>query len=150
MLSDRRDHRRWGHRRSLRQPLDWSGDSLVQASGDDCWHRPHPAGGGLRWWAILTLGRYFTFDVAVRASQPVVQSGPYRLIRHPAYSGTLLVLLGIGLALANWASIAAILAGVLIGLRYRVRVEEQALIDGLGQPYVDYMRHTKRFVPFIF
>jgi protein-S-isoprenylcysteine O-methyltransferase Ste14 len=107
-------------------------------------------GGALRWWAILTLGHYFTFDVAVRVSQPVVQSGPYRLIRHPAYSGTLLVLLGIGLALANWASIVAILTGVLIGLRYRVRVEEQALIDGLGQPYVDYMRHTKRFVPFIF
>jgi protein-S-isoprenylcysteine O-methyltransferase Ste14 len=106
-------------------------------------------GGGLRWWAILTLGRYFTFDVAVRSTQKVVQTGPYRLIRHPAYSGTLLSLLGIGLALANWASLAAILAGAIFGLLYRVRVEEQALIDALGQPYVDYMRHTKRFIPFI-
>jgi protein-S-isoprenylcysteine O-methyltransferase Ste14 len=107
-------------------------------------------GGGLRWWAILTLGRYFTFDVAVRSAQPVVQSGPYRFVRHPAYSGTLLSLLGIGLALANWASVVAIVAGALIGLRYRVRVEETALIEALGQPYVDYMRHTKRFIPFIF
>lgn len=107
-------------------------------------------GGGLRWWAILTLGHYFTFDVAVRATQKVVQSGPYRIVRHPAYSGTLLSLLGIGLALANWAGLVAILAGALVGLLYRVRVEEKALIDGLGQPYVDYMRCTKRFIPFIF
>lgn len=107
-------------------------------------------GSGLRWWAILTLGRFFTFDVAVRSTQKVVQSGPYRFVRHPAYSGTLLSLLGISLALANWASIVAILTGSLIGLFYRVRVEEQALIDALGQPYVDYMRRTKRFIPFIF
>lgn len=107
-------------------------------------------GGGLRWWAILTLGHYFTFDVAVRATQKVVQSGPYRFVRHPAYSGTLLSLLGIGLTLASWAGLVAVLAGALIGLLYRVRVEEKALIDGLGQPYVDYMRRTKRFIPLIF
>ena len=106
-------------------------------------------GGGLRWWAILSLGRYFTFDVAVRSEQQVVQSGPYRFVRHPAYSGTLLSLFGIGLALANWASIVAIVAAALLGLLYRVRVEEQALIDALGQPYVDYMRHTTRFIPFL-
>jgi protein-S-isoprenylcysteine O-methyltransferase Ste14 len=107
-------------------------------------------GAVLRWWAIITLGRYFTFDVAVRPIQQVVQSGPYRFVRHPAYSGTLLTVLGVGLALANWASLAAALAGGLIGHLYRVRVEERALKEALGQPYVDYMRHTKRFIPFIF
>jgi protein-S-isoprenylcysteine O-methyltransferase Ste14 len=106
-------------------------------------------GAALRWWAIIALGRYFTIDVAVRPTQTVVQSGPYRFIRHPAYSGLLLVVLGIGLALANWASLVAALAGSLIGLLYRVRVEEKALIEALGQPYVDYMRRTKRFIPFI-
>ncbi|HEX8036402.1 MAG TPA: isoprenylcysteine carboxylmethyltransferase family protein [Ktedonobacterales bacterium] len=132
--------------------VDWTGGAIP-------WFRPQVTiagivlillGGGLRWWAILTLGRYFTFDVAVRATQKVVQTGPYRLIRHPAYSGTLLSLLGVGLALANWVSLVAILAGVLIGLLYRVRVEEKALIEGLGQPYVDYMRRSKRFIPFMF
>lgn len=106
-------------------------------------------GGVLRFWAMFTLGRYFTFDVAVRAGQPVVQSGPYRFVRHPAYSGTLLSLFGIGVALANWASIVAILAGAILGLLYRVRVEEKALIESLGQPYVDYMRRTKRLIPFV-
>jgi protein-S-isoprenylcysteine O-methyltransferase Ste14 len=106
-------------------------------------------GGVLRLWAMFTLGRYFTFDVAVRAGQPTVQSGPYRFVRHPAYSGTLLSLIGIGVALANWSSIVVILAGTLLGLLYRVRVEEKALIEALGQPYVDYMRRTKRFIPFV-
>ncbi len=106
-------------------------------------------GVALRWWAIATLGRYFTLDVAVRSTQPVVQSGPYRFVRHPAYSGTLLTLLGVGLALDNWASVVALLAGGLIGLLYRVRVEERALAETLGQPYVDYMRHTRRFIPYL-
>lgn len=104
----------------------------------------------LRWWAIFTLGRYFTIDVAVRSTQSVVQSGPYRFVRHPSYTAILIMLLGVGMALANWASLVAMLAGGLIGLLYRVKVEEHALVEGLGQPYMDYMRTTRRFIPFIF
>jgi protein-S-isoprenylcysteine O-methyltransferase Ste14 len=103
----------------------------------------------LRWWSILTLGRYFTLDVAVRSTQAVVQSGPYRFVRHPSYTGLLLIFVGIGLTLANWASIIAILVVCSLGLLYRVRIEERALAESLGQPYVDYMRHTKRFIPLV-
>jgi len=106
-------------------------------------------GFALRWWSIFTLGRYFTLDVAVRSTQTVIQSGPYRFVRHPSYTGILLIILGMALALANWASLVVILIGCLSGLLYRVRIEERALIDALGQPYVEYMRHTKRFIPFI-
>ena len=104
----------------------------------------------LRWWSIFALGRYFTFEVAVRSTQSVVQSGPYRVVRHPSYTAILIMLLGVGIVLLNWASIVVLLVTGLIGLGYRVRVEERALVDALGQPYVDYMRHTKRFIPFIF
>jgi len=104
----------------------------------------------LRWYAIWKLGRYFTRDVAVSSDQPVVQSGPYRFIRHPAYSGTLLTMVGIGLAMTNWASLIAIIVCTLIGHLYRVSVEEQALSKTIGQPYIEYMRHTKRFIPFVF
>jgi protein-S-isoprenylcysteine O-methyltransferase Ste14 len=107
-------------------------------------------GVALRWWAIRVLGRLFTRNVAVHTNQTVVQSGPYRFVRHPAYSGTLLTLLGAGLALTNWLSIIVILASGLAGHLYRVRVEEAALCKALGQPYEDYMRHTRRFIPFIF
>lgn len=104
----------------------------------------------LRWYAIWTLGRYFTRDVAVSTDQQIVQTGPYRTIRHPAYSGTFLTMLGVGLAVTNWASLLALLTCVLVGHLYRVRVEEKALIQALGQPYVAYMHHTKRFIPFVF
>ena len=104
----------------------------------------------LRQYAIRVLGRYFTREVATRADQPVVQTGPYKFIRHPAYSGTLLTVLGIGLAMTNWASLVAILVCSFIGYFYRVMVEERALRRSLGQPYEEYMRRTKRFVPFVF
>ncbi|MGO8948762.1 MAG: methyltransferase family protein [Ktedonobacterales bacterium] len=107
-------------------------------------------GVALRWYAIGTLGRYFTRDVAVSADQTVVRRGPYRWIRHPSYTGTFLTMLGVGLAMTNWASLAALLTCVAVGHVYRVRVEEKALYLALGQPYLDYSRHTKRFIPRVF
>lgn len=106
-------------------------------------------GVALRWYAIWMLGRYFTRDVAVSTDQKVVQSGPYRSIRHPAYSGTFLTMLGVGLAVTNWASLVALLACVFAGHMYRVNVEEKALIQSIGQPYVEYMHRTKRFIPLV-
>jgi protein-S-isoprenylcysteine O-methyltransferase Ste14 len=109
-----------------------------------------PLGVALRWYAIWTLGRYFTRDVAVSTDQHVVQNGPYRTIRHPAYSGTFLTMLGVGLAVTNWASLLALLICVLLGHLYRVHIEEQALIQAIGQPYIAYMRRTRRFIPLVF
>jgi protein-S-isoprenylcysteine O-methyltransferase Ste14 len=107
-------------------------------------------GVALRWYAIWMLGRYFTRDVAVSANQQVVRRGPYRFIRHPAYSGTFLTMIGVGLALTSWASLLVLCICVLLGHLYRVRVEEKALIRAIGQPYIEYMRHTKRFIPWVF
>jgi protein-S-isoprenylcysteine O-methyltransferase Ste14 len=107
-------------------------------------------GVALRWYAIRTLGSFFTRDVAVSQDQPVVQSGPYRLIRHPAYSGTFLTMLGVGLALANWAGLIILLVCVFVGHFYRVRIEEKALVLTIGQPYIEYMRRTRRFIPLLF
>ena len=107
-------------------------------------------GVALRWYAVWTLGRYFTRDVAVSSDQHVIQHGPYRALRHPAYSGTFLTMLGVGLAVTNWASLLALGLCVLLGHMYRVRVEEKALIQTIGQPYVEYMQHTKRFIPWVY
>ncbi|HEX8032738.1 MAG TPA: isoprenylcysteine carboxylmethyltransferase family protein [Ktedonobacterales bacterium] len=103
----------------------------------------------LRWYAIRVLGRYFTPVVAVHSDQQIVQEGPYRYVRHPSYSGALLSLVGLGLALTNWLSLLVLLICALAGLLYRVNVEERALCETLGQPYADYMRRTRRFIPFI-
>jgi protein-S-isoprenylcysteine O-methyltransferase Ste14 len=107
-------------------------------------------GVALRRFAIHALGHYFTRDVAVSDNQQVIQRGPYRLIRHPAYSGTFLTMLGVGLAVTNWASLAVLLTCVFLGHFYRVIIEERALIRTIGQPYIDYMQRTWRFIPYVF
>jgi protein-S-isoprenylcysteine O-methyltransferase Ste14 len=60
----------------------------------------------LRGWSFKTLGEYFTFNVMVSSDQPVVTSGPYRLLRHPSYTGLLMFSAGIGVASANWVGLA--------------------------------------------
>jgi protein-S-isoprenylcysteine O-methyltransferase Ste14 len=107
-------------------------------------------GVSLRWLAIWTLGRFFTRDVAVSPDQQIVQRGLYRYIRHPAYSGTFLTMLGVGLAMNNWASLLSLLCCVFLGHINRVRVEEDALVGTIGRPYIEYMQHTRRFIPFLF
>jgi protein-S-isoprenylcysteine O-methyltransferase Ste14 len=106
------------------------------------------AGLVFRWYAIKVLGKFFTRDVATRSGQYVVETGPYRLIRHPSYSGSLLMFLGMGLAMTNWASLLVLVLGALLGYAWRVHVEEQVLCADLGQPYRDYMLRTKRFIPY--
>jgi len=104
----------------------------------------------LRAWCFHTLGRYFTLTVQTSADQPVITAGPYRVLRHPSYAGLLLALVGLGLAVtANWLSalVLAVLAG--LGLGYRIRVEERALLRDLGADYRAYAATHKRLVPFV-
>jgi protein-S-isoprenylcysteine O-methyltransferase Ste14 len=80
----------------------------------------------------------------------VVQSGPYRYIRHPSYTGALITLAGLGLALGNWLGLLALLGCMTIAYGYRIKVEEAALVAALGEPYRLYMARTRRLVPFLF
>ena len=107
-------------------------------------------GVALRWYAAAVLGKYFTFDVAVQSGQILVQMGPYRYLRHPSYSGALLTLLGFGLALGNWAGLAAGLSCLGFAYAYRIPIEEAALASALGEAYEQYMKRTWRLVPFLF
>ena len=106
-------------------------------------------GVGLRWYAIRTLGRSFAQDVAIRTDQTLIQSGPYRLVRHPAYSSTLLTMTGMGIVLATGASLFVILLCGLTGVLYRIRIEEAALLDAFGQAYRDYMQRTYGLIPYV-
>ena len=102
------------------------------------------AGALLRQYCFRTLGRYFTGDVRVASEQPVIEAGPYRWVRHPSYTGGMLLYLGTGLALTNWLSIVLIAGMGAVGYAYRVRVEERALQSSMGDPYREYMRRTRR------
>jgi protein-S-isoprenylcysteine O-methyltransferase Ste14 len=104
----------------------------------------------LRWYSAAVLGKYFTFDVAIQSGQTLVEVGPYRYIRHPSYSGALLSLFGFGLALGNWAGLAASLSCMGIAYAYRIPIEEAALASALGETYRQYVKRTWRLVPFLF
>jgi protein-S-isoprenylcysteine O-methyltransferase len=105
------------------------------------------AGGVLRTWGIATLGRFFRRDVTIQAGHRLVTSGPYRLVRHPAYAGNVLAAVGFGLALANWVSVLVATAVAIAGHLPRIRVEERAMGDALGDEWVQYAATTDRIMP---
>ncbi len=104
----------------------------------------------LRWWAIMILGRFFTVDVTIERDHELVDRGPFRAVRHPSYTGVLLAFLGFALSLANWAALLVILLPIGAAFIRRMNVEEEALLQALGARYADYMKRTKRLVPFIY
>ena len=104
-------------------------------------------GAALRLWAIVTLGRWFTYDVRVTEGQAVVDRGPYRWVRHPSYTGVLLVLLGMGLTFGNWLSVLLAVTLPTVGLVRRIRVEESALLTAIGRPYEQYAEGRPRLFP---
>jgi protein-S-isoprenylcysteine O-methyltransferase Ste14 len=108
------------------------------------------AGIAFRWWAIVTLGRFFTVDVQIAHDHELVERGPFRMVRHPSYTGVLLAFVGFALSLANWAALFVVLVPIWIVFLRRMQVEEQALSDALGKHYLDYMQRTKRLVPGIY
>ncbi|PKK81926.1 MAG: isoprenylcysteine carboxylmethyltransferase family protein [candidate division Zixibacteria bacterium HGW-Zixibacteria-1] len=108
------------------------------------------AGLVLRWAAILTLRHYFTVDVTIMAGHRLIDLGLYHHIRHPAYSGSLLSFLGLGLVFASYVSLAVIFIPILFAFLYRIRIEEAALVDAFGDEYVSYSARTKRLIPGIF
>lgn len=103
----------------------------------------------MRRWSEMTLGRYFTFSVMTSEEQPVITTGPYRIVRHPGYTGVVLVVIGAGLVSGNWLGLSGWTLLVLLPLLYRIHVEEHALIRTLGDAYRNYAMHHKRLIPLV-
>jgi protein-S-isoprenylcysteine O-methyltransferase len=104
----------------------------------------------IRWWSIIVLGRFFTVDVTIAPDHQLVEAGPYRWVRHPSYTGVMLAFVGFAFTTGNWAALLMIIVPIFITFVRRMTVEESALINGLGKPYVAYMSRTKRLVPFVY
>ena len=103
-----------------------------------------------RWWAIITLGRFFTVDVTIEKDHDLVERGPFRWVRHPSYTGVLLAFVGWALTLGNWVAMLVVLMPIFIAFIRRMNVEEEALSQALGARYREYMKRTKRLVPLIY
>ena len=72
------------------------------------------------------------------------------MARHPSYTGVLLAFVGLALSLGNWAALLVILLPIGAAFIHRMNVEEDALLRTLGVRYAEYMKRTKRLVPFIY
>jgi len=103
----------------------------------------------LRQWSIAVLGRYFSRTVGVQEGQAVVDWGPYRLVRHPAYTGSLLTIIGLGFVLQSWGAVIVLIAFFGVAFGYRIHVEEEVLTSKLGDEYVAYVKKTKRLIPYV-
>jgi protein-S-isoprenylcysteine O-methyltransferase Ste14 len=104
----------------------------------------------IRIQSILTLKQYFTYSVAKVDDHQLIQTGLYRVIRHPGYLGQLILFIGISISLSNWLSILAMTIPILIGYGYRIHVEERFMLEQFGKNYLDYQRRTKRIIPVIY
>lgn len=101
----------------------------------------------LRWAAVVSLGRQFTVNVAIAKDHYLLQTGLYRYVRHPSYTGLLLALLGIAIKQGSWGGIVIIMVPVLAAMFYRIHYEELALRKTFGAEYSAYASHTRRLIP---
>ena len=103
----------------------------------------------VRQYAIAILGRFFSLTVQIAEDHKVVEKGPYRLVRHPSYTGVLITFIGLGLAVQSWGALLVLLGVFSVSFGYRMWVEERTLLSELGEDYASYMKRTKRLIPFI-
>jgi protein-S-isoprenylcysteine O-methyltransferase Ste14 len=107
------------------------------------------AGISFSWWARIYLGRFWSNAITRKEDHQVIDSGPYRLVRHPIYTGLITGMLVTGIAVGT---VTAILGAVLIslGMWQKARLEEVFLMTELGaEAYGLYCRRTPMLVPFL-
>jgi protein-S-isoprenylcysteine O-methyltransferase len=105
------------------------------------------AGIALRLWSMRTLGRFFRITVTTHDDHRLIGHGPYRHLSNPSYTGALITMAGIGLAMGNWASLAGILLGAALGFAWRIRVEEQSLRARFGAEFDAYRKARWALIP---
>jgi len=104
----------------------------------------------IRVTSILQLKQQFTYTVTKIENHELIETGLYKIIRHPGYLGQLIIFLGISTCLSNWLSILLMIIPVLLGYLNRINVEEKFMAEQMGQKYLDYQKRTKRLIPAIY
>lgn len=99
-----------------------------------------------RIYSIRYLGKQFTTKVKIVDDHELIDHGPYKKVRHPSYTGTLIMLLGNALIYGSWIGLVGIVCLMIPAYFYRIKVEEKALSEFFGQKYVDYIARTRPFL----
>ena len=97
--------------------------------------------------AIRALGKFWSLHVEMREGHEFVSSGPFAHARHPVYFSMILELLGIGLVLNAWITLAVVFAIFIPTMIARVRIEERALLEKFGDAYKAYIRSVPAILP---
>jgi protein-S-isoprenylcysteine O-methyltransferase Ste14 len=100
--------------------------------------------------SIIILKQHFTYTVTKIENHELIETGLFKIIRHPGYLGQLIIFLGVSVCLSNWLSVLLMIIPVFSGYIYRINVEEDFMADHLGQKYLDYRKRTKRLIPVIY
>jgi protein-S-isoprenylcysteine O-methyltransferase Ste14 len=134
----------------LHLPWHWSVATVWRAGNTTGWILAATAisGFAVAWWARITLGRLWSGSVTRKVHHEIISAGPYRMVRHPIYSG---LLLSVAATAALRGTAAAVLGAVAIGigLFVKARVEERFLRSELGRERYDgYARRVPMLVPF--
>jgi protein-S-isoprenylcysteine O-methyltransferase len=107
------------------------------------------AGMAFRLWAVRTLGRYFRVTVTTQDDHRLVDTGPYRRLANPSYTGAVATLTGMGVAIGNWLSVAVLVLLPIVGFAIRIRVEEASLARRFGDEFTAYRRARWALIPFV-
>ncbi len=103
----------------------------------------------IRTWTRLTIGRMYSGYLRVKVGHVLVTDGPYRLVRHPGYTGFVIMALGLCIGYSSLIALIAIPFLLLPGLAYRMGVEEKLLLAQFGSEYRAYIQKTRRLIPFV-
>ena len=104
----------------------------------------------IRWIAIIQLGNSFTVDVAITDTAYLKTDGIYKKVRHPSYSGMLLVMTGFAATMNSLLSFLVFVVPVFIAVIYRISIEEKLLMKEFGDSFILYKTYTKKLIPGIY
>jgi protein-S-isoprenylcysteine O-methyltransferase len=104
----------------------------------------------LRYSAVSKLGRFFTTNVLIQSQHELIVDGPYRWVRHPAYTGLLIALAAAGLAMGDIIAMLLLTVPTFFAFKFRIVIEEKLLNKKFGEEYRDYIRTTWKLLPWLF
>jgi len=108
------------------------------------------SGLALRASALLNLGKFFSTTVITHSEHQLIETGPYRWLRHPAYTGLLISFFAAGLAMGDMLALLVLLAPITFVLYQRIQIEEQWLLGHFGEAYAVYCQSTKALIPWLY
>ncbi|NIK12038.1 methyltransferase family protein [Alkalibacillus almallahensis] len=104
----------------------------------------------LRYWGIRTLGKQFTRHVYVDQADVLIKHGPFKWLRHPLYTGLLLIMTGFTLINLSFIGFLLVFSWFIPTIIHRIQLEESILIESFGHSYEQWMKQRARLIPFIY